>query len=1106
MQQDALKNYLKSLQEKLAAGDSTEHTHRAALEHFVQAFDKTLQISNEPKRIKVGQPDLVVRKKIARNELLPVGYIETKDIGDELAKTEKSEQLVRYLQLPNLILTDYLEFRWYVKGVKRDTVKFAEKSGKKIKLLPEGEAKLAELIKSFLAEDVRDINTPKDLAARMAGLCKNIDRVITQTFAAGEPSELMQDLKSAFERTLLPDITDAQFADMFAQTLGYGLFAARIQHAEARQIDPPLPPRRTGGESDFTRTGAAREIPKSNPFLRDLFYTIHSPQLEDEPFVGFVDDLTAVLAHTDISAVLKHFGKRTKQEDPILHFYETFLSEYDPKERKRRGVYYTPEPVVSYIVRSVDILLKEKFGLADGLADTSTIEVEVKEGEKFVKKTLPKVLILDPACGTGTFLYAVVDLIRNRFMERNDAGSWQMFVRDHLIPRIYGFELQMAPYAVAHLKLAMQLAGHDLEPELRETWGYEIEKDQRLNVLLTNSLEYTEEKIQMEFGFIERAIAEEARAAQAIKGELPIMVVMGNPPYSNFGKSNRNPWIIGLEEDYKKGVEVKKWNSDDYIKFIRFCQWRIERSGNGIVGLITNSGFIDDVTRSGMRRSLLETFDGIAIYDLKGSTLKGHSQIAGEKDENVFDIMQGVCISLLTRGGTPKSRFVRHAELYGRRSEKYKVLSESSVSNTNFIDILPIPEHYFFVPKSSEGVQDWDAYREVNKAFTVVGPGVKTERDKISIHFTRSSLQHTVNDFRNMKIEEIRTAYELGEDSRDWSIERAKADVQANKGEEYFKLIQYRPFDVRHIWYSGKSKGFIGTPGARVSSNLIEGNNLGLVTVKQQSQGNVWNLIGSTRFMAECCAISNKTREINYLFPLYLYPEDGSARKPNLDAKFVAEFGEKLGLTFVEEGGKWITPPNPPAEARGDQSREILHPKRVQDDRALGRWGRSEFGPEDVFYYIYAVFHSPTYRERYKEFLKIDFPRVPLTSDLALFGKLVPLGYELVQYHLLEHTKLEQAPVVFPVTGDFVVDKVRYDDQHQRVYINKTQYFEKVPQAVWEFHVGGYQVCQKWLKDRKQRALSFEDIRHYAKTVMALGETIRLMQEIDQAIVEWPIK
>lgn len=205
------------------------------------------------------------------------------------------------------------------------------------------------------------------------------------------------------------------------------------------------------------------------------------------------------------------------------------------------------------------------------------------------------------------------------------------------------------------------------------------------------------------------------------------------------------------------------------------------------------------------------------------------------------------------------------------------------------------------------------------------------------------------------------------------------------------------------------------------------------------------------------------------------------------------------------EGGS-EAPPNPPAEARGDQSREILHPKRVQDDRALGRWGRSEFGPEDVFYYIYAVFHSPTYRERYKEFLKIDFPRVPLTSDLALFGKLVPLGYELVQYHLLEHTKLEQAPVVFPVTGDFVVDKVRYDDQHQRVYINKTQYFEKVPQAVWEFHVGGYQVCQKWLKDRKQRALSFEDIRHYAKTVMALGETIRLMQEIDQAIVEWPIK
>ncbi|MBK6765030.1 MAG: N-6 DNA methylase [bacterium] len=743
---DALKNYLKSLQEKIALGDDTEHTHRPAIQGLLESFGKELLVSNDPKQIKVGAPDFVIRRKVRGQIHLPVGYVETKKVGEELSKIEKSEQLERYLQLPNLILTDYLEFRWYVKGEKRRTVRLAKKSGKKIKILKDGEAELTELLESFLAQDVREINSPKELASRMAGLCKNIDRVITNTFADGTPSELMQDLKSAFERTLLPDITDAQFADMFAQTLGYGLFAARIQHADA-PLSPPKSADGLGGRPEFTRTGAAREIPKSNPFLRNLFETMHSTSLEDEPFIGFVDDLTAVLAHSDIEAILASFGKRTKQEDPILHFYETFLSEYDPKERKRRGVYYTPEPVVSYIVRSVDILLKEKFGLKDGLADTSTIEVEVKEGDKFVKRKLPKILILDPACGTGTFLYAVVDLIRNRFMERNDAGSWQAFVKDHLIPRIYGFELQMAPYAVAHLKLAMQLAGHDLDPKLREKWGYEIEKDQRLHVYLTNSLEETIYEAEEFFGTM-RIISQEANAAATVKNRLPIMVVLGNPPYSGHS-ANSGPWISKLIKDYyfvdgePLGEKNPKWLQDDYVKFLRYGQWRIaqwavgDTRAEGILAFITSHGYLDNPTFRGMRRSLQRTFDELYLLDLHGNSKKKEQSPDGGKDENVFDIMQGVSVGLFVKSHDNDDAVIQRGELWGKRESKYEWLGAHDHKDTEWQRIEPSKPFYMFTKSESEEGDEYNEGASVQKVFNTNSVGLVTANDSFLIDFDR---------------------------------------------------------------------------------------------------------------------------------------------------------------------------------------------------------------------------------------------------------------------------------------------------------------------------------------------------------------------------------
>ncbi|MGH9350974.1 MAG: type ISP restriction/modification enzyme, partial [Terriglobia bacterium] len=453
-----------------------------------------------------------------------------------------------------------------------------------------------DLLSGFLAQAAEPINDPKALALRMARLTHFIRDMIVTAFERDSASATLRDLHKAFEAALIPDLLIPQFADMFAQTLAYGLFAARCNHR--------------GPKGTFKRLGAASEIPKTNPFLRQLFETITGTALDEEPYAGFVDDLAQLLADTDIDAVLADFGKRTARQDPVVHFYETFLAAYDPKLRESRGVYYTPEPVVSYLVRSVDYLLKTRFGCPNGLADTATVEYEREEENggkrRKVNATSPRVLILDPACGTGTFLYAVIDHIRSEFMRQGNAGMWSGYVRNHLLPRIFGFELLMAPYAVAHFKLGMQLAGHDLTSAQREKWAYDFSGEERLGVYLTNTLEEAERRAETLFGPL-RVISQEANAAAGIKRDLPILAVIGNPPYSGIS-ANMGAWIDGLlkgtlpngervpsyyEVDGKPLGEKKVWLQDDYVKFIRWGQWRIDRTGAGILAFITNHGYLD---------------------------------------------------------------------------------------------------------------------------------------------------------------------------------------------------------------------------------------------------------------------------------------------------------------------------------------------------------------------------------------------------------------------------------------------------------------------------------------------------------------------------------
>ncbi len=513
----------------------------------------------------------------------------------------------------------------------------------------------------------------------MARLAHLIRDVIIEAFEKKEASDNLRDLYAAFQEVLLPDLTAAEFADMFAQTMAYGLFAARYNHTSSKP---------------FSRNDATKDIPRTNPFLRKLFGTIAGPDLDDEPFVGFVDELAQILAFTDMNAVLADFGKKTRQEDPIVHFYETFLVQYDSKLRELRGVYYTPEPVVSYIVRSVDHLLRTHFDCPDGLADTSLVKYSHKnEDGSVVTEQAPRVLILDPATGTAAFLYHVIAHIRESYRQMGNAGMWSSYVRDHLLPRLFGFELLVAPYAMAHLKLGMQLAAIDLPEEERKTWAYDFSTGERLGVYLTNTLDEALKRSEMMFG---RYISDEANEAAKVKKDYPVMVVLGNPPYSG-NSANKGQWIIDLlhGKDSRTGKSTgnyfavdgqplgernPKWLNDDYVKFIRFAQWRIEQTGDGILAFITNHGYLDNPTFRGMRQSLMQSFDEIYILDLHGNSKKKEQSPDGSKDENVFDIQQGVAIGIFVKrkehSGSSSLATVHHAHLWGPREVYEKVGQE----------------------------------------------------------------------------------------------------------------------------------------------------------------------------------------------------------------------------------------------------------------------------------------------------------------------------------------------------------------------------------------------------------------------------------------------
>ena len=1076
--------YLQEVSQIYQKGNATEHTYRPALKKLIESFGNDILAVNEPKRIACGAPDFWIGQGA-----LEVGHLEAKDVGIGLKGLEKKDQMKRYFNaLGNLILTDHLEFRWYVGGELRLAASIATfDKQKKIKPDVDGIVQVDQLLRQFLLTKVVQVTTPKALAKRMAALAQLIRDAINTALNDSDRGGMLFDQLESFRKVLIRDLTNEQFADMYAQTICYGLFAARC-NCDTNQI------------STFSRETAGFRLPKTNPFLRGIFNQMAGPELDDR-ISWAVDTLATILRLTDMSAILSDFGKRDRRQDPVVHFYETFLAEYDPKMRESRGVYYTPEPVVGYIVRSVDYILKEKFGIKDGLADSTKIRSPLapldKGGKEVEGNLMHKVLILDPAVGTGTFMHRVIDHIYDSY--KNQKGMWSGYVRDHLLPRLFGFELLMAPYTVAHMKLGLLLkeTGYDFKiPQGKK------EEDFRLRIYLTNTLQESFQIEDQTVSFGSR-IKEEAEEAKDVKQDHPVMVIIGNPPYSGHS-ANTGDWIKGLlngkdiisktktdsyfEVDGKPlGEKNPKWLNDDYVKFIRFSQWRIDQTGYGVLAFVTNHGYLDNPTFRGMRQSLLKTFDEIYILDLHGNSKKKETCPDEDRsvDQNVFDIQQGVAIGIFVKyqNSQQESATVYHADLWGKREVfenkqlvggKYHWLDESDISSmiSDVNKLQPDAPFYLFKPQNIDQRLEYDKFWKITEVMNTNVLGFQTHRDHFAVDFEETNILRRFQEMREYSLsnEEYTSKYNI-KNNRDWDLDKARKIIRTDsKWKEQIAVCSYRPFDNRYCYFSYAAMDY---PRRELIDHVFGKDNLCLLSSRQQANLGYRHCWVANE-VPESCLISTTSREGNQVFPLYLYPtktilkeSDFNTRRPNLAPEFINELSQKLGLEFFPDG-------------KGD---------RVKT-----------FAPEDIFNYIYATFHSPTYRQRYAEFLKIDFPRVPLTSNKQLFWELATKGDKLVQLHLMKEIGIEISN--YPIDGSNLVEQVKYNDTQQQIWINDQQYFANIPNHIWNFYIGGYQVCQKWLKDRKGRELSFDDLVHYQNIISILGETIEIMNDIDQIITK----
>jgi type I restriction-modification system DNA methylase subunit len=1004
--------YLDQVRSKYASGQATEHSYRPALQALFESIDPTLTVINEPKKSEAGMPDFLFE----RNGV-PFGWAEAKDIDKDVIRLKgySVEQRKRYEKAyPNLIYTNGVDFEFIRDGEQVHFVSIADFiTGLQPK--PDQFDLLERQLKLFAEQKPISIRSAAKLAEIMAAKAAIIkDEIAIALADEAEARKGLEGQFKSFKANLLPNLTPDEFADIYAETITYGMFAARFHDTDL---------------NTFSRQEAMDDLPASNPFLKGLFEYIAGPALPKR-LTYIVDDLVAVMRASDPHSLFEKYGQFTARNDPFVHFYEDFLAAYNPKKRKSRGVWYTPEPVVDFVVRAVDDVLKTEFGLPDGLADTSKVTVDWDTGTNdpktgkpvTIKKEVHKVQILDPATGTGTFLAKAVQLISDRVKARAP-GKWSGYVEQDLLPRLHGFELLMASYAMCHMKLDMQLDQSGYKPSANPP---------RLSVWLTNALEPAEREVRDLFF---APLAEEARGASEVKRQTPIMCVIGNPPYS-VSSENRGDWIRELSQAYKNDLNEKNIQSlsDDYVKFIRLGQHYIDRNGGGVLAYVTNNSYVDGIIHRRMRENLSSTFDKVYVLNLHGDTNKGEKAPGGGRDQNIFDIMQGVAVIIAVKGASgraPPAVF----DQFGARPAKQEALFASTIATIDW----QRPRHeapYYFL--SNAEFRQPDVYA---RGFPL----------------------------QDLFLESLSGAV-TGNDAR--YVGYGAGDLAALPDRSLIRRFLYRPLDARHVYYDVKK---LQRAREEIFVHLIRGANMAMIAPRQALEGGGANvsdgIIGHKTFSAY---------HRNYVFPLYKYPQAGSelrfqaTRSLNLDEALYAAICAAAGIDPADQA----RPHDDCRAATGD-----ARPSEVK-----------------VFDYIYGVLHAPDYRENFAEFLKIDFPRIPYPASPDVFRAVSERGEQLRRLHLMEPVAIGDTPYPYHGEGDDTVAVGYPKFEDGRVYINPDQYFEAVPPVAWTFPIGGYQPAQKWLKDRRGRGLSYEDVGHYQRILKILSETDRIMREIELPI------
>ncbi|MDI9356198.1 MAG: N-6 DNA methylase [Chitinophagaceae bacterium] len=1024
-----LEEYFESIQKKI--GHSTEYTLRTDFENLMNDIKprKAIEIIQEHSTLEklqtlpkfTGRPDFRVTESN-----LEIGWMETKPIHDDISVYLDTPQLKRYLHvIPNFLFTNYREFILFRDGeaILNSTLFVKEEK----KLQDSNVEQTKALLYEFFNGALQQIEKTEKLSIAMAKHAQYLQRELWNLWNSEEKSpfkEKFKGLYDLFSKTLVEELQPLEFIDAYSQTVAYGLLLSAL--SANKKID---------------KYNFIEFIPKSLPIFEEIFGLLRLQNIP-EGIAWIIDKLFIILHNTDYAQVQKELSFSNKigseLDDPYIYFYENFLKAYNPEKRVEKGVYYTPAPVVHFIVKIIQQSLIKDFKKS-GLDDDN-------------------ISLLDFATGTGTFLLEAFKTA----LANVDKGQKNGFIRNNLLKNFYGFEYLIAPYTIAHLKLTKFLT--------EEGFLFEQEGD-RAKIFLTDTLDDSHYQRNALFPYL----SDEGEGATKVKSEKKIWVVLGNPPYSNFSK-NKRPFIQALINDYKKGLNETKINmDDDYIKFIRFAQAKIEGAkysyqkgnntinrkiealGQGIIGIITNNSYLNGITHRQMRKSLYETFDKIYILNLHGNS------IIGEGDKNVFDITVGVCIALFVK--TPKPLPEKEVYYFStlnnallKREEKFEYLRNHDLETTLWKRLKPEKPHYWFVEKDFTHIKQYEKGWKMTDIFKEYSTGIGTKIDAISVDIIKKNVIKRVTDILNKKytLDDIIKKYKISHTTT-WEYKRA---IHSTIKETEFTSYNYRPFDRRYVFYNHK---FLSRSRKTVMDNFFEKDNLGLICGRLEFYGFITDIISDEHI----CGGNS------YNFPLYIYNTNTNGNTDENGNGYLFKDEEKKD-NFTKEFRKFLKENN------------LKH-----------------HTPEQILGYIYAVLFSPIYRLKYFEFLKIDFPKIPFCEDMATFQTLSNLGSDLIDHHLLKHSYSKNEMPTFAVEGNNTITEIHYNKEEQRLYINKTQYFENFAKSVWEYEIGGYQIFDKYLKARKDLELTYEEINHLKKVATCILKTMEIQKNIDTLCQEW---